>query len=99
MRRRMRPSTIVRPSSTATTRAMSRAPERRQDVERLLAPDRVVRSPETRLDYRIDRLLGHGGFGQAYLARRLGRSSIIAETVCIKISGRIDGWVREAYFG
>jgi serine/threonine-protein kinase len=34
-----------------------------------------------------------------YLARRIGRSAAIPETVCIKVSGRIDGWLREAYFG
>jgi serine/threonine-protein kinase len=65
----------------------------------LLAPPQVVTSPETGLDYRIDRLLGQGGFGQAYCARRLGRSTNVPETVCIKVSTHIDGWLREAYFG
>src|SRR5438876_11144494 len=66
---------------------------------RLLAPDQVVASPETYQRYRIERLLGEGGFGQAYLARRLGRSRVVPSTVCIKASERIDGWLREAYFG
>src|SRR3712207_2081594 len=44
-------------------------------------------------------LLGKGGFGQAYLARRFGRSTIIPDVVCLKVSARIDGWLREAYFG
>ena len=65
----------------------------------LLSPGQMITSPETRLRYRVERLLGAGGFGQAYLARRLGRSSSIAESVCIKVSLRIDGWLREAYFG
>src|SRR5439155_988765 len=52
-----------------------------------------------RLGYAIDRLLGKGGFGQVYLARRLGRSSSVAEVICVKASTRIDGWLREAYFG
>jgi len=45
------------------------------------------------------RLLGAGGFGQAYLARRLGRSTTVPSTVCVKVGERSDAWVREAYFG
>jgi serine/threonine protein kinase len=65
----------------------------------LLVPEQVIASPETKLHYRIERLLGEGGFGQAYKAQRIGRSQIVPETVCIKVSSRIDGWLREAYFG
>jgi serine/threonine-protein kinase len=64
-----------------------------------MAPGQVIASPETQLQYRIERLLGEGGFGQVYLARRLGRSSVVPATLCIKVSKRIDGWLREAYFG
>jgi serine/threonine protein kinase len=65
----------------------------------LLYADQVVESPETRLQFRIDRLLGEGGFGQVYLAARLFRSSTVPRILCIKASTRIDGWLREAYFG
>jgi serine/threonine-protein kinase len=91
----------MKPTTAATTRPMSfravRAALAR--AEQLLMPQEVIASPETRLEYRIDRLLGEGGFGQAYLASRLGRSRSVPRIVCIKASARIDGWLREAYFG
>jgi len=65
----------------------------------LLEPGQVVVSPETGLRYRVGHLLGEGGFGQVHLARRLGPSRDVPQVVCIKVSARIDGWVREAYFG
>jgi serine/threonine-protein kinase len=65
----------------------------------LLLPAQTIESPETRLQFQIDRLLGEGGFGQVYLAARLGRSSTVPRILCIKASTRIDGWLREAYFG
>jgi serine/threonine protein kinase len=65
----------------------------------LLRDGQVVISPETRLKYAVERLLGQGGFGQVFLATRLGRSDAVPKTVCLKVSPRIDGWLREAYFG
>ena len=85
--------------TTATTQSMSAVRLHLDQGRPLLVPGQIVASPETQLRYSIERWLGEGGFGQVYLARRLGRSSIVAETVCIKISARIDGWLREAYFG
>src|SRR5215510_6658211 len=85
--------------SAAITRTATapRVPVRRG--ERWLQIGQVITSPETQLRYEIERLLGEGGFGQVYLARRLSRSTLVPEIVCIKISHRIDGWLREAYFG
>ena len=89
----------VQHHTSATTRAATstrRRPERTKD---LLAPAQVIMSPETRLRYRIERLIGEGGFGQAYLATRLDDSPVVPDMVCIKVSPHIDGWLREAYFG
>jgi eukaryotic-like serine/threonine-protein kinase len=85
-------------SSAATTRSRGSGSEP-QRAQPLLARDQVIVSPETLLPYRINRLLGAGGFGQVYLARREERSATIPEDVCIKISPHMDGWLREAYFG
>ncbi len=65
----------------------------------LLLPAQTIESPETRVQFKIDRLLGEGGFGQVYLAERVGRSSTVPRILCVKASTRIDGWLREAYFG
>src|SRR6266849_3730625 len=86
-------------ASAATTRSVRSVGVHLARPQRLLTPAQVVTSPETRLQYRIERLLGEGGFGQVYLAKRLGRSTVVPNAVCIKVSPRIDGWVREAYFG
>ncbi|MFN7982643.1 MAG: protein kinase [Vicinamibacterales bacterium] len=90
-------------SATTLTVARTRAAAHRLRAQRwthnLLEADQVLVSPTTGLRYRVSRLLGEGGFGQVYLATRSGRSTEVPETVCIKISQDIDGWLREAYFG
>jgi serine/threonine protein kinase len=83
--------------SQATTR--TRKSVGRPSASRLLFPGQRVRSPESGVRYEVERLVGAGGFGQVFLARRLGASSSIPEAVCLKVSDFIDGWLREAYFG
>jgi serine/threonine protein kinase len=83
---------------TMTTRTAGAAYGRAAPGD-LLSPGQVIQSPETDLQYRIERSIGAGGFGQAYLATRLGRSASVPQTVCVKVSTRKDGWLREAYFG
>jgi len=80
--------------ATTKTRAGS-APARSS----LLAAGHVIASPQTSLRYRIEGLIGRGGFGQAFRARRIGYSARVPAVVCVKVSHRIDGWIREAYFG
>ncbi len=90
---------MARRLSTATTRTTRSINVPVARSGQLLISGQAIQSPETGLRYRIERLLGEGGFGQAYLARRLGKSADVPETVCIKVSSRMDGWIREAYFG
>ena len=87
---------------THATAATTRTAPRRSigsDPEELLQPGEAIASPESGLKYKVERLLGEGGFGQVYLARRLTRSATVPSIVCIKVSRRIDGWLREAYIG
>ncbi|HEY7368813.1 MAG TPA: protein kinase [Thermoanaerobaculia bacterium] len=84
--------------SRATTLAMSAA-ARAARGKALLLPQEIVTSPETKLQYRVESLLGQGGFGQAYLATRITRSRAVPAVVAMKASAHIDGWLREAYFG
>jgi serine/threonine protein kinase len=86
-------------ASSATTRITRSVVFPSDRGLQLLVPGQVIASPETDLQYRVERLLGQGGFGQVYLARRLGRSATVPAVVCIKVSPSIDGWLREAYFG
>src|SRR5262245_42617790 len=87
----------MRNASAGTTRTRTAGRTRSNDP--LLRNGQVLVSTNSRLRDRISRLIGEGGFGQVYLARREGDSATVPETVCVKVSERMDGWLREAYFG
>ena len=84
--------------SSSTTRTLSTR-ERRHPEHALVGRGEVITSPESRLKFMIERMLGEGGFGQVFLAQRMGSSSKVDAVLCVKVSPRIDGWLREAYFG
>ena len=83
------PDRTIGPRARAT-RTRTGTPFRTPVTGHLLKPEQLVLSPETRLSYRVRRLLGEGGFGQVYLARRLGRSAVVPATLCIKVSDGLD---------
>jgi serine/threonine protein kinase len=86
-------STRNAPGTTRRTRSSSHL-DRRPSAPRVAL---TAYSSESGRTYRLDRLIGRGGFGEVYLATPTPRDGLPTQ-VCVKISDRISGWLREAYF-
>lgn len=81
-------------SPTRTIRTASGRP----DLVLQLRPGLIVRDAIRRCDYRVVRLMGHGGFGAAYEADRLSGADAPGKCV-LKVTIHAPTWHREAYFG
>src|SRR3954471_14855128 len=71
--------------------------DRRPSAPPVSSISHVAYSSETGRSYRLDRLIGKGGFGEVYLATPVESGGLPAQ-VCVKISDRLSAWLREAYF-
>jgi len=64
-----------------------------------LRPGLIVQDAIRGREYRIEKFLGHGGFGTAYQARRLAATSSAPSLCVLKVTIDAVTWHRESYFG
>jgi hypothetical protein len=64
-----------------------------------LRPGAIVQDALNRREYRVDRFLGQGGFGAAYLVTRFSGTRTFPKRCVLKVTIDASTWHREAYFG
>jgi len=82
---------------TKPTRTMATLPSTASPL--WLEPGVIVQDAIRTCEYRVVKLLGHGGFGAAYQAVRVSGSKSTPAACVLKVTIHAPTWHREAYFG
>ena len=82
-------ATTKRPTATRVAEQIPRP-----DASPTSAPTPLTAySSESGRTYRLDTLIGKGGFGEVYLAAPTPQDGL-PDRVCIKVTIRLSGWLR-----
>ena len=84
--------------TNATTRTRTRGADSRLGKP-VLARGDTLASDESGLAYRVDRFIGQGGTDKSRPCAAAAAHERFRSELCVKVSRRIDAWLREAYFG